>query len=208
MNRLFFLSLAFLAMACSQRNRPVELKELELSDLIVDTLFLEKDTLTQYLGVNFTHFQTDSGEVLMTFNQHRLLTYSYPEGKILKSVKYEIEGPDGIGGFIPGSFIDQDKIYILTQDQKLLEADLEGKIIRRIPLPEVPTQRLAKNYTTFPFSPMFKSEKGLFIPDVPLVLKESLLTYKNWILDFSLSDSTFTHVRFTFPSSAKNFLDD
>lgn len=208
MNRQFYLSLAFLAMACSQSKRPVELKELELSDLIVDTLFLEKDTLTKYLGVNFAHFQTDSGEVLLTFNQHRLLTYSYPEGKILKSVKYEIEGPDGIGTFIPGTFIGQEKIHILTQDQKLLEADHEGKIIRRIPLPEVPTQRLAKNYSTFPFNPMFRSEKGLFIPDVPFVLKESLLLYQNWILDFSLSDGTFNHVSFTFPPSAKNFLDD
>ena len=205
MKRLFYLGFALIAVSCTKAQKPLEF---QLTDLIADTLFLEKDTLTQYLGVNFTHFQTDSGEVLMTFNQHRLLTYSYPEGKILKSVKFEVEGPDGIGGFIPGTFIEQDKIYILTQDQKLLEADLEGKILRRIRLPEVSSQRLASNFSTFPFNPMFRSEKGLFIPDVPYVLKESLLTYQNWILDFSLSDSTFTHVSFTFPPSAKNFLDD
>ncbi len=205
MNRLFYLGFVLIVMGCTKTQKPVEF---QLTDLIADTLFLEKDTLTKYLGVNFTHFQTDSGEVLMTFNQHRLLTYSYPEGKILKSVKFELEGPDGIGGFIPGTFIDQDKIYILSQDQKLLEADFEGKILRRIPLPEVPTQRLASNYSTLPFNPMFRSDKGLFIPDIPFVLTESLLTYKNWILDFSLSDSTFTYVSFTFPPSAKNFLDD
>lgn len=208
MKRLLYLSLVFIAIACNQRRKPVEIKQLDLSELIVDTLFLDKDTLTKNLGINFHHFQTDSGEVLLTFNQHRLLIYSYPEGKILHSVKYEREGPDGIGGFIAGSFIDQNKIYFLSQDQKLIEADFEGHVRRRIALPETPPSRLASNYSTMQFNPIFKSERGLFIPDVPFVLKESLLGYTNWILDFSLQDSNFKHIRFPFPPSSKNFLDD
>lgn len=102
MNRLLYLFLALITIACSQSRKPVEIQQFDLSELIVDTLYLEKDTLTKNLGTNLYHFQTDSGEVLMTFNQHRLLTYSYPEGKILESVKFEKEGPEGIGGFIPG----------------------------------------------------------------------------------------------------------
>jgi hypothetical protein len=208
MNRLLYLSLAWIAIACSQSQKAAEIQQFDLSELIVDTLYLEKDTLTKKLGVNFYHFQTDSGEVLMTFNQHRLLTYSYPEGKILNSVKFEKEGPDGIGGYLAGFFIDQNNLYFLSQDQKLIEADFNGNVKRRIVLPETPPARLASNYSTVQFNPIFKSEKGLFIPDVPLVLKESLLEYRDWILDFSLQDSTFNHVSFSFPSSAEGFLDD
>ncbi len=196
------------SLACGENRKSAEVRRLELSDLVVDTLFLEKDTLTKYLGVDFTHYATDSGEVLLTLNRHRLLTYSYPEGKILKSAKFETEGPDGIGSFIPGTFIDRSKIYLLSQDQRLLEADLDGKVLRRIPLPEAPPERLATNYSTWPFNPIFKSDSGLFISDVPLVLKESHLAYKNWVLDFSPGDSTYGFVGFQFPASAKNFLDD
>lgn len=203
-----FLVFTLSFLGCKEVKKSKEIQHFDLSDLITDTLFLEKDTLTKYLGINFTHFQTDSGHVLLTFNKNRLLTYSYPEGRILKSVKYEVEGPDGIGSFIPGSFIDQNRIYFLSQDQKLIEADFEGKVLRRIPLPDTPMERLASNYSTMQFNPIFKSEKGLFIPDVPFVLKEQLLEYENWILDFSLQDSSFSHISFSFPNSAKNFLDD
>ena len=208
MNRLLYLSLALITIACSQSKKPIEIQQFDLSELIVDTLYLEKDTLTKNLGINLYHFQTDSGEVLMTFNRNRLLTYSYPEGKILESLRFEKEGPNGIGGFIPGFFIDQDKIYFLSQDQKLIEADFDGNVKRRIALPETPPARLSSNYSTVQFNPIFKSEKGLFIPDVPFVLNESLLEYRDWILDFSLQDSTFNHVSFSFPSSARGFLDD
>ncbi len=86
MNRLLYLSLALITIACSQNKKPVEIQQFDLSELIVDTLYLEKDTPTKNLGVNLYHFQSDSGEVLMTLNRHRLLTYSYPEGKILESI--------------------------------------------------------------------------------------------------------------------------
>jgi hypothetical protein len=208
MNRILFLSLALFAISCKQARKSIEIQQFDLSDLIVDTLYLEKDTLTKELGSDFTFFETDSGEVLLTFNRQRLLTYSYPEGKILRSVKFEKEGPDGIGGFIAGTFINQNKVYFLTQDQKLLEADFNGNVHKRIALPEAPHSRLANNYSTMQFNPIFKSEGGLFIPDVPFVLKESMLGYTNWILDFSLKDSSYDYVSFPFPPSAKNFLDD
>jgi hypothetical protein len=207
MNKIYYLVLVIFCLSCAP-GKEREVQILELSDLIVDTLFLEKDTLTKNLGPSFTHFQTDSGEVLMTFVKPRLLVYSYPDGRILKSVMFEKEGPDGIGDFIPGSFIDRERIYFLSQDQKLIEADFEGKVIRRIPLPEVPAERLSSNYSTMPFNPIFKSQAGLFIPDVPFVLKESLLSYQNWILDFSIKEGSFSHVSFSFPPSAKNFFDD
>ncbi|MEP0712727.1 MAG: hypothetical protein ABJC55_12455, partial [Algoriphagus sp.] len=42
-----------------------EIPILDLKNLIVDTLYLEKDTLTRDLGENFSYYKTDSGEVLV-----------------------------------------------------------------------------------------------------------------------------------------------
>ena len=79
---------------------------------------------------------------------------------------------------------------------------------RRIALPETPPATPASNYSTTDFNPISKSEKGLYIPDIPFVLNESLHEYSYRIVDFSLQDSSFDHVKFSFPSSAGNFLDD
>ena len=89
-----------------------------------------------------------------------------------------------------------------------MEADFNGNVKRRIALPETPPTKPASNYSTTDFNPIFESERGLFIPDIPFVLNESLLEYSNWIVDFSLQDSSSSHVSFSFPSSAGNFLDD
>ncbi|TNF39105.1 MAG: hypothetical protein EP311_11480, partial [Cytophagales bacterium] len=89
MKYLIYFYFLLLFFGCTSSEKSNEIQFLELKDLVVDTLYLEKDTLTKNLGINFTHFQTDSGEVLLTFNQYRLLTYSFPEGKLLNSVKFE-----------------------------------------------------------------------------------------------------------------------
>ena len=83
-----FLIYAALAISCTT-NSDKAVTILDLKDLIVDTLYLEKDTLTKDLGINFTYYKTDSGEVLATFLNHQLIVYSYPEGKLLRKQKYE-----------------------------------------------------------------------------------------------------------------------
>ncbi|GMQ31447.1 DUF4221 family protein [Algoriphagus confluentis] len=202
----FYFSLFLFACTSSENSR--EIQFLQLSDLIVDTLYLEKDTLTKNLGINFTHFQTDSGEVLLTFNQYRLLTYSFPEGKLLNSVKFEKEGPDGIGGFVTGDFIDQNSIYFLSQQKELIKANLEGKVIQRWDFPEVPEGRLYHNYGTYLFNRIQKSGNKLFFMDVPYVFKEELFDYDKWGIIFDLQKEEFDYFQFSYPKEILNFLED
>lgn len=208
MNRILILSLALLTMACEQSTRSIDIKQFELSELIVDTLFLEKDTLTKTLGSNFYHFPTDSGDVLMTFNQNRLLTYSYPEGKILKSVTFEKEGPDGIGGFVTGSFIDRHSIFFLSQQKELIAANLEGKVAQRWTFPEVPSERLYHNYTSFLFNKIQKSGDRLFFTDVPYVFKEGFAEYDKWGIVFDTQKGEFDYFHFSYPAEILQYLED
>ncbi|MBA4301182.1 MAG: hypothetical protein C0433_13925 [Cyclobacterium sp.] len=73
MRRFLFLGFAFAILACSKNQKPTAIQYFELSDLITDTLYLEKDTLTKELGSTFAYFETDSGQVLLTFRDNRLL---------------------------------------------------------------------------------------------------------------------------------------
>ena len=205
MNRLLYFSFALITVACSQSRKPVDLN---LSEFIVDTLYLEKDTLTKNLEVNFYHFQTDFGEVLLTFNQHRLLTYRFPEGKILSSVTFEKEGPDGIGGFVTGNFIDGNSIYFLSQQKELIEANLQGKVIRRWPYPEVPDERLYHNYSTQPFNKVQKSGEQLFIADVPYVFKEGFAGYDKWGIVFDFKKEAFDYFNFNYPKEILEYVED
>lgn len=208
MNRILFLLPVFIVFACNQSKNPVEIKQLDLSELIVDTLFLEKDTLTKNLGVNFYHFETDSGEVLLTLNQHRLLTYSYPKGKILKSVEFEKEGPDGIGGFVTGNLIAGNSIFFLSQQKELIEANLQGKVIKRWKFPEVSTERLYHNYSTYLYNKFQKSGDKLFFTDVPYVFKEGFAQYDNWGIVFDIKKEEFENFRFSYPKEILQFLED
>jgi hypothetical protein len=208
MNRFLYLLLAFLALACNNFKRPTEIKQLELSELIVDTLFLEKDTLTKNLGSDFYHFQTDSGEVLLTFNQHRLLIYSFPEGKILNSLKFEKEGPDGIGGFVTGNFIDSNSIFFLSQQKELIWANLQGKVNRRWKFPEVSSERLYHNYSSYLFNKIQKSEDKLFFTDVPYVFKEGFAEYDKWGIIFDLQKEEFDYFQFSYPKVILEYLED
>jgi hypothetical protein len=207
MNRLFYLSLAFIAISCSQTRKPIEIQQFDLSELIMDTLYLEKDTLTKELGSNFTFFETDSGQYLLTFLQHTLYQYSFPEGKIIKKTKFETEGPDGIGSFLSGYFLEDSLIHFISNNE-WITASHKGKVIERNNLPEAPIDRLATNYTTYPFNKIYKTGDTYHISDVPFVLKESLLSYQDWILKFQPNNPKVEHVRFKFPKSYVGLMDD
>lgn len=80
---LSFLAMSFLGISCSP-NSQKEVPVLDLKDLIVDTLYLEKDTLTKNLGANFNYVKSGDEEFLLTSRQHRFMRYSYPEGKLIR----------------------------------------------------------------------------------------------------------------------------
>lgn len=193
--------------SCSQKENEKLVPVLDLKDLVADTLYLEKDTLTKDIGSNFRYVKKGADEFLVTSNQHRLMEYSYPEGILIRDQFFEEEGPDGIGSFISGSFVDDSTVWFLSNN-KLIEADLFGKVKNRFDLPEVSEKRLAANYSTMEGNMMYKSGNNLIISDVPFVLKEPNLEYENWILKFDPATSKVHHFKFKYPEFYKELLDD
>lgn len=203
---LISLSLILLFSSCSKEPEKI-VPVLDLKDLIVDTLYLEKDTLTKDIGSDFRFIIKGTEEFLVTAIQNRLLEFSYPDGELVRDQFYFAEGPDGIGSFISGSFVDDTTVWFLSNN-KLIEADLFGKVRNRIDLPEVSESRLAANFSTMQGNRISKSGEELIIADVPFVLKEANLEYENWILKFNPQNLSSDHLKFRYPDSYREFLDD
>lgn len=200
----FLFSFAF---SCSPVEKSRDLKMLDLSDLIIDTLYLEKDSTTRYLGSNFAFFEKEGKEYLSTFQSHKLLTYSFPEGKLISKQPFEIEGPDGIGSYVSGSFLEDSLIHFLSNG-KWITATTTGKVLSRVSLPEAGADRQASNYSTFPSNPISKIGTSYLVSDLPYVLKESMLGYENWLLKFDPKTSTQEYVKFKYPDYYSGFMDD
>ncbi|WP_296701796.1 DUF4221 family protein, partial [Algoriphagus sp.] len=202
-----FLSLTFyIAISCSPKPKH-EVQVFDLSELILDTLYLEKDTVTKSLGSNFNFIANEEGEFLLTSIQHRFLKYSYPEGRLIRDQFYFNEGPDGIGNFLQVNFTDDSSSWFVSY-QKLIRADHFGKVLMRFDLPEGAEERLAINYNTLTGTKALNIGEKVFIPDVPFVLKESLLDYEDWILEFDPIDSSINYIKFKYPIKYKEFVDD
>lgn len=209
MNRfqLILLSFSWILVAC-QSTGVKKIPVLQLEDLIVDTLYLEKDTLTRNLGGNFSYYKTDSGEVLASFLNHQLLIYSYPEGKLLKKQAYEKEGPNGIGSFVTGNYLDDNSIYFLSQQKELIEADLLGKVLNRWDLPSVTSERKYANYSSMPYNKLQKSGNNLYFVDLPFVFVDGFEKYDKWGMIFNTESNTFSNYRFLYPNQIINYKDD
>jgi hypothetical protein len=180
----------------------------DLKDLIVDTLYLEKDTLTMTLGSDFSYFATDSGEVLATFLNHKLLIYNYPEGKLLKKQSYEKEGPDGIGSFVTGSYIDESSIYFLSQQKELIQCDFEGRVIDRWDFPKVSDARKYANYSTAGFNKVQKSGSKLLFVDIPYVFMDGFIDYDKWGITFNTESNSFSNFNFLYQKNISEYTKD
>ncbi|MFC3879891.1 DUF4221 family protein [Algoriphagus namhaensis] len=188
----------------SQKEMPV----LELSDLVSDTLYLEKSPLTKELGYDFSYFEGDKeAQVLKTFIAETLYEYSFPEGRLLRTQKYESEGPDGIGAFVQAFFIEEDVIWFIS-NLELIKADLFGKVLQRRELPEAEESRQSANYSTRMGANMYRDGATLLIPDVPFVLNETVIQYEDWILKYDTDFSTYSYLSFTWPKEYQGLLND
>jgi hypothetical protein len=199
--------LIFFALACTSKEKSKEIQQLQLSDLVADTLYLEKDSLTKNLGAEFTYFEKDGDGYISTFIRHQLLTFSFPDGKLQQKVKFEVEGPDGIGSFISGNHREDSLMHFLSAN-KWVTATVEGRVISRISLPEASTDRMGPNYSTFPYNPIRKIGTSYLISDLPFVLKEDLLNYQKWMIKFDPRDSSAEYLEFSYPKKYMDFLDD
>lgn len=203
---IIFLLNSALVISCTTKPDK-EVPILDLADLIVDTLYLEKDTLTKDLGSNFSYIKRGNEEYLITSSQHRFLEYSYPEGKLIRDQFYFKEGPEGIGSFLQVNFTDDSSAWFVSFHE-LIRADQFGNVLFRYDLPEGPEERLAINYNTLMGTKAMNINGKIIIPDVPFVLKEQLLDYENWLLEFDTKDSLISYVKFKYPSKYVGFLDD
>lgn len=205
-NIIAFIISTTLSISCTTKPEK-QIPVLDLKDLIVDTLYLEKDTLTKNLGANFNYIKRGNEEYLVTSQQHRFIEYSYPEGKLVRDQFYEAEGPDGVGSFLQVNFTDDSSSWFVA-NQELIRADQYGKVQLRFDLPKNPSERLAVNYNTLSGTKAMNIDGKIIIPDVPFVLKESLLAYENWLLKFDTEDSSINYVKFKYPKKYLEFLDD
>lgn len=202
-----FLINAALTISCTTKPDK-EVPIFDLKDLIVDTLYLEKDTLTKDLGTNFSYYKTDYGEVLATFLNHQLIVYSYPEGKLLRKQRYEKEGPDGIGSFVTGNYIDENSIYLLSQQKELIQCDFEGRVIKRSDFPKISTARKYANYSTAGFNRIRKSGNELFFVDIPYVFLEGFEDYDKWGVTFNTESHSFSNFNFLYPKNITEFTNE
>lgn len=209
MNNLISLSLCcfvLLTFACQRNTDQVRVYDLE--ELVLDTLFLDKNATTKELGYDFQYFQTAEGQQLLrTFVGYTFYEYSYPEGTLQRTQVYEQEGPDGIGSFVQGAFIEENVIWFLSNFD-LIKADFNGKIIEKYKLPEGSDQRESPNYSTRMGANIFRSGTSLLIPDAPFVLNETNISYTDWILSLDPSSGSHSFLSFQFPSEYQNYLND
>lgn len=204
--RLGLCCCILMTLSCQKEEKQIQIYDLK--DLTLDTLFLDKEPTTKELGFDFQHFQTTEGkEILRTFVGHTFYEYNYPEGTLHRTQVYEQEGPDGLGTFIQGFFIEEDVIWFVSNFD-LIKADFNGKIIEKYKLPEGSEQRGSPNYSTRMGASIFRSGSSLLIPDAPFVLNENNLSYTDWILSFDPSSGSHYSLSFQFPSEYQSYLND
>lgn len=210
--RLFIFLFLLASSSCNQPQKNMQgFPSDELKDYIQDTLFLEKDSSTKYLGGDMVYLEKEGTRYLYTFQNYRLLRYAYPSGKLLSAQEYEEEGPDGIGAWVSGHLINREEIFFISNAKELVKANHQGKVLQRYPLPETPEKRMGANYNTMNNNnPMFYStdRREIIIKDVPFVLKEPHLGYKDWILNLNLENGSYDYLSFEYPLIYSDFLDD
>lgn len=182
----------------------------ELKNLATDTLYLEKGHHTKNLDGHMVYLEKEGQGYLYTFKDYRLLQYAYPSGKLVASQEFEKEGPDGIGTWVSGHLIEPEEVFFISNTKELVQADHRGKVLQRYPLPEPPPERLGANYNTMNNNSMsYSSQRDeLLIMDLPFVLKETHLHYKNWIVKLNLKNGGHEHLSFLYPAYYSHYLDD
>jgi hypothetical protein len=205
----FLLGLIFL-FSCTDSKNEAAFFTADLADYIVDTLYLEKDTLTRSLPQEFSFFDQNGKSFLFGVVGRRLYQYSYPSGELEGTVDFEKEGPEGIGGFISGSLITEDGIFFISDQKSIIHTDFQGKVLDRFPLPNVPEERLAANFSVVNGNRMYynKEKKQLILSDVPFVLKEPNMAYEDWIWKYDLENELAEPISFSYPDIYKEHFDD
>lgn len=205
-----FLLGLILLFSCTDSKKVATFVEGDLANYIVDTLYLEKDTLTRSLPLEFTYLEQNGKGYLFGYARLRLYQYEYSTGKLVKTVYFDMEGPDGIGSFVSGSLITVAGIFFISDQKQIIHTDFNGKVLDRFPLPEVPEERLAVNFSAVNGNKMSydKDKRQLILADVPFVLKEPNMNYENWVWRYDLGKRTVEPLSFKYPDKYKQHFED
>lgn len=199
-----------LLISCSSEKESVSFFTSDLKDFVADTLFFEKDLETKALPLVFTYQKSGGKEMLSGMVGYKLLQYDYQTGDLMNSHSFEKEGPNGIGGFISGNLVTEEGIFFISDQKQLIYSDFDGQIKDRLPLPQVPDERLAVNFSTMRGNPMAydKEIRTLMAADVPFVLKEPNMQYEDWVWQFDWEKRESMPVKFSYPEKYREYYDD
>jgi hypothetical protein len=203
-----FVSVLIGASSCTEKTKKFETGNLQ--DRILDTLFLEKDTLTRSLPGEFTYLVQDGRAFLFGISGGKLYKHDYTTGKQVSTLTFEREGPDGIGGFVSGNLITERGIFLISDQKQIVWTDFSGKVLDRFPLPTIPEERLAVNFSTANGNRMSLDNNGktLILADVPYVLKAPNMTYVDWVWKYDLEQKSGEPIKFSYPGIYSEHFDD
>jgi hypothetical protein len=199
-----------LLFSCTDSKKEAIFITADLTDYIVDTLYLEKDILTRSLPQGFTFLEQNGQSFLFGVIGRRMYQYSYPSGELEGAIDFETEGPDGIGGFVSGGLITEDGIFFISDQKAIVHTDFHGKVLDRFPLPNVPEERLAVNFSVVNGNRMHydKEKRQLILSDVPFVLKEPNMAYEDWVWRYDLKNGIANPVSFSYPEIYSAYYED
>lgn len=179
-----------------------------IEELILDTVYLEKDVTINRLPVSFTYDANSKSWIAL--DQTRLFKTPYPALDPLTVQLLEKEGPDGIGPFSYGSLITDDYIFILNSPKELIQLDHNGQVLNRIPFP-TDIKRETSLFNVLKGQQLYwdQSSQKLYIPLVPFILREGSFEEEAWIWEADFTTNEIKpHISFAFPELYKEFLED
>ncbi|TVP54083.1 MAG: DUF4221 domain-containing protein [Mongoliibacter sp.] len=199
-----------LLVSCSRSKEGSVFLSADLKDYIVDTLYLEKDTLTKNLPVEFVLLEENGRHNLYGIVGSKLFKYNYQTGELISSLTFEREGPDGIGSFVSGNLVTEEGIFFISDQKHIIQTDFQGQVLERYPLPEVSEERLGSNFTTMNGNRMLYDNKNktLIFSDVPFVLKAPNMEYENWVWKYDLAKREVEPLKFLYPIVYLEHFDD
>lgn len=157
------------------------------------------------LPADFGHadlfFQSISDQYFFLFDygSMQLLTYSISEGALLNSMKFDKEGPKGVGSNVAGIFVKSpDEIYLTTAVNILYKFDGDGNLLQKS---EIEVAGLEEKGISL-FSNIFTSAKdGFYFSTLPMAFDWTTLSPKELteipnLMRYDTLSKTFTPVSY------------
>ncbi len=173
-NQLFVLSgflILFFGCAAPKENESKTEFEFEVTDKF-KTFPLPED-----FGHSDLYFQSiaDQYFFLFDYGSMQLLTYSIPEKRLIKTLKFEKEGPKGVGAILAVFVKNPEEIYLTTRGDLLFKFDGDGNLLQKS---QINVAGLAEKGISL-FSNIFTLGKdGFYFPALPLTFDWTTLTPK------------------------------